>query len=179
MIKRLFNRNDNIAILIAGIFSIIIGLGVARFAFRVRPVAQLSLSHIPTRRWAGTVGLTPVAGPFGHSWCNFLQTTLLLVDCRINDSGIAWWLTRGRSWGLFALVYRACIGATWQMLAIFGNQFINCGWNYAHDRQVDGDSEYRPAERARAQKCSHCSAARTHCRVTTNPLQCRRALFCG
>ena len=33
MIKRLFNRNDNIAILIAGIFSIIIGLGVARFAF--------------------------------------------------------------------------------------------------------------------------------------------------
>jgi dolichol kinase len=30
MIKRLFNRNDNIAILIAGIFSIIIGLGVAR-----------------------------------------------------------------------------------------------------------------------------------------------------
>src|SRR5574344_1526847 len=32
MIK-LFDRNNNIAILIAGIFSIIIGLGVARFAF--------------------------------------------------------------------------------------------------------------------------------------------------
>ena len=28
-----FDRNNNIAILIAGIFSIIIGLGVARFAF--------------------------------------------------------------------------------------------------------------------------------------------------
>jgi len=33
MLKRLFDRNDNIAILIAGIFSIIIGVGVARFAF--------------------------------------------------------------------------------------------------------------------------------------------------
>lgn len=31
--SRLFDRNDNLAILIAGIFSIIIGLGVARFAF--------------------------------------------------------------------------------------------------------------------------------------------------
>ncbi len=30
---RIFDRNNNIAILIAGIFSIIIGLGVARFAF--------------------------------------------------------------------------------------------------------------------------------------------------
>lgn len=33
MLKRLFDRNDNLAILIAGIFSIIIGIGVARFAF--------------------------------------------------------------------------------------------------------------------------------------------------
>lgn len=33
MVRRLFDRNDNLAILIAGIFSIIIGLGVARFAF--------------------------------------------------------------------------------------------------------------------------------------------------
>jgi MFS family permease len=33
MLRRLFDRNDNLAILIAGIFSIIIGLGVARFAF--------------------------------------------------------------------------------------------------------------------------------------------------
>jgi len=33
MLKRVFDRNDNIAILIAGIFSIIIGIGVARFAF--------------------------------------------------------------------------------------------------------------------------------------------------
>lgn len=31
--NRLFDRNDNVAILIAGIFSIIIGLGVSRFAF--------------------------------------------------------------------------------------------------------------------------------------------------
>ena len=31
--SRLFDRNDNLAILIAGIFSIIIGIGVARFAF--------------------------------------------------------------------------------------------------------------------------------------------------
>jgi len=33
MLKRLFDRNDDVAILIAGIFSIIIGVGVARFAF--------------------------------------------------------------------------------------------------------------------------------------------------
>jgi len=33
MLKRLFDRNDDVAILIAGIFSIIIGIGVARFAF--------------------------------------------------------------------------------------------------------------------------------------------------
>lgn len=33
MINRLFNRNDNLAILIAGIFSVIVGLGVSRFAF--------------------------------------------------------------------------------------------------------------------------------------------------
>lgn len=31
--RRIFDRNDNIAILLAGIFSIIIGIGVARFAF--------------------------------------------------------------------------------------------------------------------------------------------------
>ncbi len=30
---KLFDRNNNISILIAGIFSIIIGIGVARFAF--------------------------------------------------------------------------------------------------------------------------------------------------
>jgi len=33
MLKRLFDRNDDVAILVAGIFSIIIGVGVARFAF--------------------------------------------------------------------------------------------------------------------------------------------------
>ena len=31
--NRLLDRNDNLAIIIAGIFAIIVGVGVARFAF--------------------------------------------------------------------------------------------------------------------------------------------------
>ncbi len=31
--NRLINRNDNLSILIAGIFAIIVGIGVSRFAF--------------------------------------------------------------------------------------------------------------------------------------------------
>ncbi|AXK47915.1 MFS transporter [Aliarcobacter trophiarum LMG 25534] len=64
MIK-LFDRNNNIAILIAGIFSIIIGLGVARFAFT--GLIPAMLDDYITIKFVGILASLNFAGYLGGS----------------------------------------------------------------------------------------------------------------
>ncbi|WP_418184676.1 YbfB/YjiJ family MFS transporter [Aliarcobacter vitoriensis] len=60
MLRRLFDRNDNLAILIAGIFSIIIGIGVARFAFT--GLIPLMIDEYLTIKFVGILASLNFAG---------------------------------------------------------------------------------------------------------------------
>ncbi|CAI8231734.1 MAG: Uncharacterised protein [Arcobacter lacus] len=58
--NRLFNRNDNLAIIIAGIFSIIIGLGISRFVFT--SLIPSMLDNFLTITFAGILASLNFAG---------------------------------------------------------------------------------------------------------------------
>ena len=64
--NRLFNRNDNLAVILAGIFSIIIGLGISRFVFT--SLIPSMLDNFLTITFAGILASLNWAKEINQDW---------------------------------------------------------------------------------------------------------------